>query len=129
MNRNRRLILPLLCGLPLAFMGCSGETPPIEALSTADMAVNRALDAKAAEGYTDSTGTAAYNLELSGFRAQAVESFLQQNGVEAERMTTQGFGLNNPVASNKTESGRQENRRVEVVISESNNVSSLKNGF
>ena len=49
MNRNRRLILPLLCGLPLAIMGCSGETPPVDALSTADMAVNRALDAKAAE--------------------------------------------------------------------------------
>ena len=83
----------------------------------------------AIEGYTDSTGTAAYNLELSEFRAQAVGSFLRENGVQAERMTTQGFGLNNPVASNKTESGRQENRRVEVVISDPNKVSSLKNGL
>ena len=83
----------------------------------------------AIEGYTDSTGTAAYNLELSKFRAQAVESFLRVNGIQAERMTTQGFGLNNPVASNKTESGRQENRRVEVVISDPNKVSSLKNGL
>lgn len=49
MNRTRRSILPLLFALPLAIMGCSGETPPIDALSTAGMAVNRALDAKAAE--------------------------------------------------------------------------------
>ena len=82
----------------------------------------------AIEGYTDSTGTVAYNLELSEFRAQAVETFLHENGVQAERMSTQGFGLNNPVASNKTELGRQENRRVEVVISEPNTVSTLKNG-
>ena len=83
----------------------------------------------AIEGHTDSTGTAAYNLELSEFRAKAVESFLRENGVQAERMTTQGFGINNPVASNKTESGRQENRRVEVVISDPDKVSTLKNAL
>ncbi len=83
----------------------------------------------AIEGHTDSTGTAAYNLELSKFRAQAVESFLRENGVQSERMTTQGFGLRNPVASNKTDSGRQENRRVEVVISDPDKVSTLKHGL
>ena len=82
----------------------------------------------AIEGYTDSTGTAAYNLELSVFRAQAVESFLRENGVQAERMSTQGFGPNNPVASNRTESGRQQNRRVEVVISDPDKASTLKSG-
>lgn len=72
----------------------------------------------AIEGFTDSTGTASYNLELSGLRAQSVEGFLRENGIDAARMTTQGFGLTRPVATNATELGRQQNRRVEVVISE-----------
>lgn len=83
----------------------------------------------AIEGHTDSTGTAAYNLELSEFRAQSVEGFLRVNGISAERITTQGFGLTRPVASNATESGRQENRRVEVVISDQDKPSTLKSGL
>lgn len=49
LNSRRVLILPLLAGCVAALIGCAGETPPIDAISTADVAVNRALDAKAAQ--------------------------------------------------------------------------------
>lgn len=68
------------------------------------------------EGHTDSLGSDSYNRELSLQRAQAVESFLLQNGVDITRMITRGYGKSSPVASNDTEAGRQENRRVEIVI-------------
>jgi OmpA-OmpF porin, OOP family len=85
--------------------------------------------AVAIEGHTDSRGTVAYNLELSGFRAQAVEDFLRENGVKAERITTQGFGQSRPVALNTTEMGRQQNRRVEVVISGQEKPATLSSGM
>lgn len=68
------------------------------------------------EGYTDSTGSDSYNFDLSQRRAQAVESFLVQNGVDPVRITARGYGEAYPVASNDTQAGRQENRRVEIVI-------------
>lgn len=70
------------------------------------------------EGYTDSTGTAPHNQELSERRAGAVRSALQEMGVAAGRVTTRGYGQSNPVASNDTAQSRQLNRRVEIVLSE-----------
>jgi OmpA-OmpF porin, OOP family len=69
------------------------------------------------EGYTDSTGSEAYNLVLSQRRAEAVRNFLIQNGVEISRLTATGYGEASPIAPNTTEAGRLQNRRVEVVIS------------
>jgi len=69
------------------------------------------------DGYTDSTGTVAFNERLSRERAAAVESYLSQQGVAGTSMTTLGFGPDNPIASNSTSSGRQQNRRVEMVVS------------
>ncbi|HEY1151342.1 MAG TPA: OmpA family protein [Pseudoduganella sp.] len=71
------------------------------------------------EGFTDSTGTAAHNLELSQRRAEAVRSALMQMGVERSRIDTRGYGEAYPVASNNTAADRQLNRRVEIVLSES----------
>ena len=68
------------------------------------------------EGYTDSVGSDPYNLDLSQRRADAVRAFLMQNGVKASQVTTHGFGKTSPVASNDTATGRQQNRRVEVII-------------
>jgi outer membrane protein OmpA-like peptidoglycan-associated protein len=68
------------------------------------------------EGHTDNIGSDAYNQDLSERRAEAVRSFLIQNGIRAERVTAQGRGKSYPVASNDTEAGRQQNRRVEIVI-------------
>jgi outer membrane protein OmpA-like peptidoglycan-associated protein len=67
-------------------------------------------------GHTDSTGTAAHNMDLSIRRAQAVQSILVVDGVSASRLTTLGKGLTEPIASNSTRQGRAENRRVEIVI-------------
>jgi outer membrane protein OmpA-like peptidoglycan-associated protein len=69
------------------------------------------------EGYTDSAGSEAYNLELSQRRAEAVRNFLLQSGIEASRLTATGYGEASPIAPNTTAAGRLQNRRVEVVIS------------
>lgn len=69
------------------------------------------------EGYTDSTGSLQFNEKLSRERADAVRNALVNDGISPERIVTKGYGPEYPVASNKTASGRQENRRVEVVIS------------
>jgi outer membrane protein OmpA-like peptidoglycan-associated protein len=70
-------------------------------------------------GYTDSTGTAAYNLKLSKERAASARAYLIERGIAASRLQAEGFGETHPVASNKTRAGRAMNRRVEFkVISE-----------
>ena len=69
------------------------------------------------EGHTDSVGSDAYNLDLSQRRADAVRDFLLQNGVNPAQLTTRGYGKASPVASNNTAEGRQQNRRVELIIS------------
>jgi outer membrane protein OmpA-like peptidoglycan-associated protein len=68
------------------------------------------------EGYTDSIGGADYNLGLSQRRADSVKSYLAEQGIGAMRLTASGNGLSNPVAGNDSEGGRQQNRRVEVII-------------
>jgi outer membrane protein OmpA-like peptidoglycan-associated protein len=69
------------------------------------------------DGYTDSTGSPLFNEQLSQQRADSVRSYLNQQGVQPSLITTRGFGQNNPVASNDTPQGRQQNRRVEMVVS------------
>lgn len=69
------------------------------------------------EGYTDSTGTAAYNQVLSQQRAESVRRALIARGVDPARVQAMGYGQSAPVASNDTPEGRQLNRRVDVVLS------------
>ncbi len=66
------------------------------------------------DGHTDSIGSEAYNLQLSKRRADAVKRHLTAESIAADRIETRGLGFANPVADNTTESGRAENRRVEV---------------
>lgn len=68
------------------------------------------------EGYTDSTGSDSYNLDLSQRRAEVVRNFLATNGISADRIVAKGYGESYPVTTNGTEAGRQQNRRVEIVI-------------
>jgi len=70
------------------------------------------------EGFTDSTGGSEYNQGLSDRRAKAVRTALLDSGVSADRITDRGYGQAFPVASNATASGRQLNRRVEIVVSD-----------
>ena len=74
------------------------------------------------EGHTDSIGSDEYNLGLSERRANAVRQALIGLGVSGQRIRIQGVGKMQPVASNATEIGRQQNRRVEVIISDENGV-------
>ena len=67
-------------------------------------------------GYTDNTGTNAINLPLSQRRANAVADFLKVQGVAANRIIATGYGAANPIASNATAAGREQNRRVEIVL-------------
>jgi outer membrane protein OmpA-like peptidoglycan-associated protein len=69
------------------------------------------------DGFTDNKGTPQYNMTLSDRRAKAVRDFLVAQGVGADAVNTKGFGESNPVASNATAAGRQQNRRVELVVS------------
>ncbi len=66
-------------------------------------------------GYTDSTGSAGANMELAKQRADAVKGWLQNNGIDAGRISVNAIGEAKPVATNSTETGRQQNRRVEIV--------------
>jgi hypothetical protein len=68
------------------------------------------------EGYTDSTGTPDYNQHLSEQRAMTVRDYLVGQGINMNSVTAQGFGENSPVASNSSASGRQQNRRVQMVV-------------
>lgn len=68
------------------------------------------------EGHTDSSGAEDYNQTLSEQRAQAVSSYLARERVATDRLFTMGYGEEQPVTSNDTNSGRQKNRRVEVAI-------------
>jgi outer membrane protein OmpA-like peptidoglycan-associated protein len=72
----------------------------------------------AIEGFTDSVGTDEYNRDLSQRRAEAVKSALVDAGIAADRIATHGYGEQYPVATNDTSAGRQQNRRVEVLISD-----------
>jgi outer membrane protein OmpA-like peptidoglycan-associated protein len=67
-------------------------------------------------GHTDSTGSEDYNRKLSEQRAESVKTALIGMGVNPSRLTTIGYGEGRPIASNNTEGGRQQNRRVEVRI-------------
>src|ERR1039458_6776600 len=69
------------------------------------------------EGNTDSVGSDEYNQGLSERRAEAVRSYLAQQGVPESSMTAKGFGEGHPIASNSTAEGRQQNRRVELIVS------------
>jgi outer membrane protein OmpA-like peptidoglycan-associated protein len=69
------------------------------------------------EGHTDSVGTDEYNQQLSEKRAAAVRDYLVQQGISTDSIEARGFGKTEPMASNETPEGRQQNRRVEMVIS------------
>lgn len=69
-------------------------------------------------GHTDAVGSDVYNLNLSNRRAESVRDYLILHGIEAERLIARGYGENQPIASNDTEEGRAQNRRIEFRILE-----------
>ena len=85
-----------------------GELPFLERFPDRDLVIE-------VRGYTDSTGSPAYNLKLSQRRAEAVMQYLQAHGL-TNRMTAKGYGKDDPIADNKTQEGRLANRRVTLHI-------------
>ena len=83
-----------------------------EAVATLKANPNTRIDVN---GYTDAVGSEAYNLKLSQRRADSVASYLEQQGIPASQLVPQGYGKTNFVASNSTDDGRAQNRRVELV--------------
>ncbi len=69
------------------------------------------------EGHTDNVGGDNYNQQLSEQRGSAVRDYLTKQGIQQGSVTTKGFGKTQPIATNDTAAGRQQNRRVELVIS------------
>lgn len=79
--------------------------------------LNQYPDRKAViEGHTDNVGSSDSNQALSQRRAESVNSYLQQHGIGSQRLSASGMGEGQPVADNDSENGRQQNRRVEVII-------------
>jgi outer membrane protein OmpA-like peptidoglycan-associated protein len=68
------------------------------------------------EGHTDSVGGDDYNMKLSENRASSVRGYLVSQGLDSGNVSAQGFGKTRPVADNSTAAGRQQNRRVELVV-------------
>lgn len=68
------------------------------------------------EGHTDNVGSASLNQGLSQRRADSVMSYLTQQGIAMQRLTSAGIGMDRPVANNDTANGRQQNRRVEIIV-------------
>lgn len=86
--------------------------PVLDAVS-ADLRANSSAKASL-EGHASAEGTDAYNMNLSRDRANSVKTYLVNSGVDANRLTVKAFGESRPVASNETEEGRIQNRRVEI---------------
>jgi outer membrane protein OmpA-like peptidoglycan-associated protein len=117
-NEPRGMVLTLSGGVLFV-------TNKAELLPAAQLKLNQVADALikqdpnskiVVEGYTDSQGTAPYNQELSERRAQAVRDYLVSRGIASDRVSSQGYGLNRPVADNTSPEGRANNRRVEIVV-------------
>jgi len=109
----------VLRGVTFAFDSdrLSPEATPI--LDQAVAALKEAGDVQVSiEGHTDSIGSKEYNLGLSRRRAESVRKYLESQGIDAGRLRTVGFGLEQPVATNETADGRAQNRRVELRVSE-----------
>ena len=79
------------------------------------------------EGHTDNVGSQTYNQQLSQMRAESVRQRLEKGGIASTRMSVSGVGLQRPVASNNTVAGRQQNRRVEIIIENAGSSASTGN--
>lgn len=105
----------VLKGVNFAFKSASLTPEAMAILDQVAITLSRRGDSKAEVlGHTDNVGTAERNLKLSQERAEAVMRYLVSKGVKAESLTARGLGEAQPIADNKTEAGRAQNRRVEL---------------
>ncbi|MFH1335973.1 MAG: OmpA family protein [Candidatus Zixiibacteriota bacterium] len=112
-----RLIATMPNALLFDFDSAVIKPGAVQSLTEVAGVLNRYPETKiTVKGYTDSTGKEVYNQELSERRANSVRNFFIAKAVDALRITAIGFGEQFPIASNDTEEGRQQNRRVELEI-------------
>ena len=110
-------LLLTLTGINFKFDSAAIQPNSSEILDRAVATLKETRDvAVRIEGHCDSIGSDAYNLKLSARRANAVQSYLVQHGIAAERLSTVGKGEGQPIASNDNEEGRFQNRRVEFHV-------------
>jgi outer membrane protein OmpA-like peptidoglycan-associated protein len=112
-------ILLSLAGDELQFPSGSAELPDGELPTLdriAELFKQRPDLTARVEGHTDSLGSAEVNQTLSQQRAEAVMQALAERGVDAARLSARGYGADRPIASNATDAGRSENRRVEIHV-------------
>lgn len=83
---------------------------------------NEQIDEVSIEGHTDSDGKDKYNKKLSQARADAVKTYLTEHGIDEKRLVTKGWGEEKPIADNKTDEGKEANRRVEFIITKQHEV-------
>jgi OOP family OmpA-OmpF porin len=109
----------VLRGVNFAFNSAELQPAALPVLDQAAeiLKANPGVDVKV-EGHTDSIGSEEYNQALSVRRAESVYRYLVNRGVDPERFRVEGFGKTRPIASNDTEAGRAQNRRVELIPSQ-----------
>jgi outer membrane protein OmpA-like peptidoglycan-associated protein len=95
----------------------TSESRPLLDAVAADLKAHPQLKVEL-EGHTDSVGNDAYNMKLSQRRAEAVRDYLISQGASSANLTARGYGESRPIADNKTESGRAENRRVAMSVTD-----------
>lgn len=105
---NKAVIKPESFGLLDEITSAIKDAPQIKKLSI--------------EGHTDDVGADNYNKKLSDQRAASVKQYLVEHGVDAARLSSKGWGEAKPIGDNKTEEGREQNRRVEFIIVEQDTV-------
>ena len=111
-------------GLVLTLGDVLFETGKAQLMAGAQRAMDKLVDFLAEnetrkvliEGHTDNVGSSAYNIDLSLRRANAVAKVLKEKGIDESRIVTKGYGELYPVTENRSASGKQQNRRVEIVI-------------
>ncbi len=97
-----------------AVLSAAGRTE-LDNLATKLQQIKK-LDSVTVSGYTDSSGSEAFNQRLSQKRADAVKAYLQSRGIDGSKIQSIGYGETNPIASNQTAAGRTKNRRVEIKV-------------
>lgn len=112
LNEKGKAVLHINFDTDKATLKADGNTAvaEIEKALKADHTLNISIN-----GYTDNTGNAAHNLQLSKDRANTVKKAIIASGIEADRLASDGFGSKAPLSDNATEEGRAQNRRVELL--------------
>ncbi len=116
-RRGDDIVLNMPSGVTFDFDSSDLTMSARDALNDVASILNQYTDTRVnISGHTDSTGNADYNQRLSERRAESVGNYLAQSGVSRNRLAMRGYGQTQPVASNATEQGRAQNRRVEITL-------------